>query len=145
MRARFTRLERWLGMERLCGPGAKAPKDYKRPKMQLARSTKLRIYHEQDGLCYLCKKPMTVTPEAEAGANIQPRDLDATWDHIHPLILGGKNNLSNLALAHLYPCNIIKGQLPSLDLTTEEGRDRAIAFHLFLVQLHTLQPLRRVI
>jgi len=134
--------ERWLGIDRLYH-GVKKPKDgYKRPNVRLARSTKDRIYAEQGGLCYICHEPMT---QHGGESDVPVKPTDATWDHIQPLILGGANRLDNMALAHSYPCNLIKGQLPALDLTTQDGRDRALAFHVFIVSIHTCQPLRRVI
>jgi 5-methylcytosine-specific restriction endonuclease McrA len=138
IRHRFTRLERWLGIERLCGD-VDLPPGYRRPKGKLAKSTKDRIYREQEGLCYLCREPMTVQAEG-----LEACRSDATWDHLHPLALGGKNTLANMALAHS-SCNMIKGQLPCVDLTTDGGRRKALEFHEFIAALHSCQPLRKIL
>jgi 5-methylcytosine-specific restriction endonuclease McrA len=55
-----------------------------------------RLY-EQQGLCWLCDRPMRVT--------------DATWDHIIPRSHGGSWDPSNLKLAH-ESCNRIRGSVP---------------------------------
>ena len=73
----------------------------------------MRMFVAQNGKCYLCGEQMCtdVTPGKPPPSNY------ATVDHIVPLVLGGANDRSNLALA-CRECNDDKG-----DLTADEYRD----------------------
>lgn len=73
----------------------------------LPLSVKIRMYHEQDGRCCYCGVEMLYPRRIVPGVNkIYP--LDATWEHVKPKSMGGKDGSYNSKLA-CHSCNQKKG------------------------------------
>lgn len=97
---------------------------------------KERLLQEQDGLCYLCGCLMDLYDR-----DFPHNPRGASLDHVYPRIMGGSDAVSNMAMA-CYSCNQSKDSLLPIDITTMEGRDRALGLHTFLVNMLMCQPLR---
>lgn len=69
-------------------------KRMKKSTTRLLRKVKYRkLFDSQDGMCYLCKEPLSV--------------YDCTIDHVTPRSKGGKDSLRNILLTHS-KCNTDK-------------------------------------
>ncbi len=99
---------------------------------------RMRLYRQQGGRCYLCDQRMN----QKAGCDANPDPRGVTLDHVIPKSKGGTNDASNIAAA-CFECNGSKSDLLPLDLTTPEGRDRALGLHMFLAAMATCQPIRK--
>lgn len=103
-----------------------------------------RLMQQQGGRCYLCQQRMK--PLVYPGGNahtMAPDPLGATIDHVYPRRHGGADDASNMAVA-CWTCNQSKDDLLPIDLTTPDGRDRALGLHTFLAHMATCTPLRRM-
>lgn len=76
-----------------------------------------RLFKKQHGLCWLCCRPMNLTPE-------DPRC--ATIDHVVPLGCSGANRPGNKLLAHLF-CNRVRGKRPIKGVKLRVIMDRALS------------------
>lgn len=102
---------------------------------------KIEMYAEQDGACYLCGETMLDPSSTE---QLKDHCLYPEFEHVTPKSKGGTNDMNNLLLA-CRSCNQSKRDLMPLDITTPEGRDRALGLHMFIASMATLTPLRRVL
>jgi 5-methylcytosine-specific restriction endonuclease McrA len=66
---------------------------------------KAKLFKQQDGLCCLCHKPMTIRLGTSKG---RPSKSDATFEHKHLKSEGGTNACSNVPLSHSR-CNHHRG------------------------------------
>jgi hypothetical protein len=62
------------------------------------------LFKKQEGLCFYCKKPMSLTARRKTG---QPARNFATFEHLQRIADGGKTNSHNVVLAHSI-CNQIE-------------------------------------
>jgi 5-methylcytosine-specific restriction endonuclease McrA len=69
-----------------------------------------RLYREQDGLCYYCKRPVRLAFKGMPHENPD----HATIDHKVPRNLGGTDDVANIVVA-CWSCNSVKG-----DMTAEQ-------------------------
>jgi 5-methylcytosine-specific restriction endonuclease McrA len=54
------------------------------------------LFKKQEGLCFYCKKPMSLTARTKKGG---PARNFATFEHLQRLVDGGKTNSHNVVLA----------------------------------------------
>lgn len=66
-----------------------------------------KLFVQQNGLCHLCGKPMTLSRENRKRA---PKSF-ASFDHLVPKSAGGTSYWTNLKLAHR-SCNSARRSMP---------------------------------
>lgn len=96
-------LERPSGLS-LDASARRQAKRHRRQRYRRRRARRLKLYLEQGGLCYWCRRPLWLTDLGQQGlANQQ-----GTIEHVLPRCRGGKDCWANLALA-CKRCNTAKG------------------------------------
>lgn len=104
------------------------------------RRLRTQLWEAQGGLCCWCDRMMNRQP----GSDAHPEPLNVTLEHLTPRNLGGTDAIENLAAA-CFECNQNRADLPLIDITTPEGRTRALGLHTFLARMATCQPLRKAL
>lgn len=77
----------------------------KRRRWKWRFNLKMRLHAQQNGLCWLCGKPM---PEPIYGPKINIKKEVPTLDHVIPRSKGGRFAIANFKLAHM-GCNSRRG------------------------------------
>lgn len=70
-------------------------------KFITAHETRLKAYHKQDGLCWLCSEPLDLfQPVWTYGS--------CSWEHVIPISSGGSRGWRNVVITH-HECNKLRG------------------------------------